>query len=68
MGWKPFVDEDEPQRSIHLDCLFDNLMFMVNKGFQWNEIAVLFKLIQELLEDCKGQCLNSTKNNLHAET
>ena len=51
LKWTPFDEDDEPQLSIRLDYLYDSLMHMVEKGFSWHAIAVLFNVSSQLLEE-----------------
>ena len=42
------------QRSIHLDFLYDNIMFAVSKGFSWDKVVTVFEFASELLIEIKG--------------
>lgn len=37
------------QKSIHLDYLYDNLLFAVEKGFPWDQICLVVKFAEDLL-------------------
>jgi len=54
LGWKSFKQNDLAQ-SICLDCIYDSLMFCVNKGFTWTEVLCVIKLVFEMLHaaECK---------------
>jgi len=49
LGWKSFTQSDLAQ-SICLDCIYDSVMFCVNKGFTWTEVSCVIKLVCEMLK------------------
>jgi len=49
LGWKSFTQDDLGQ-SICLDCIYDSVMFSVNKGFTWAEVSCVIKLVYEMLK------------------
>ena len=55
LNWPDFDEEEDQQRDIHLRFLYDNIMFMVGKGFAWNTIAVLFDVTQEFFREAVGK-------------
>ena len=55
LEWKKFDEEDDPQRALLLDYLYDNLMFTVEKGFPWNAVCRCHELANEMLEESKGE-------------
>ena len=54
LKWDLFDEDKDMQRSIHLDFLYDNLMFAVNKGFSWDKVVTVFDFGSELLSEIKG--------------
>ena len=54
LKWDSFDEDKDMQRSIHLDFLYDNLMFAVNKGFSWDKVVTVFDFGSELLSEIKG--------------
>ena len=44
------------QKSIHLDFLYDNMMFAVDKGFSWDKVVAVLEFSAELLQEIKGTC------------
>jgi len=54
LGWKSFTQNDLAQSSC-LDCIYDSVMFCVNKGFTWTEVVCVIKLVCEMLKaaECK---------------
>lgn len=53
LQWEAFDEEKDMQRSIHLDFLYDNIMFAVDKGFSWNKVVTIFEFTVELLQQIK---------------
>ena len=54
LKWDSFDEDKDMQRSIHLDFLYDYLMFAVNKGFSWDKVVTVFDFGSELLSEIKG--------------
>jgi len=54
LDWKSFTQSDLAQ-SICLDCIYDSVMFCVNKGFTWMEVSCIITLVCEMLHaaECK---------------
>jgi len=48
LGWKSFAHDDLVQ-SICMDCIYDAVMFCVNKGFTWTEIRCIINLVLEMM-------------------
>lgn len=55
----PVIDVDENmQKSIHLDYLYDILMFCVEKGFQWEHVCTTVQVSDQLLIESIGKILD----------
>ena len=68
LGWKTFAQNDLGQ-SICLDCIYDSVLFCVNKGFTWTEVSCVIKLVCEMLRaaECEymiGFFVNSVINSI----
>ena len=55
LNWPDFDAEEDQQRDIHLQFLYDALIGMVEKGFAWGNVAVLFDLTQEFFREAVGK-------------
>jgi hypothetical protein len=56
LGWREF-NETDLQQSIHLDCLYDNIIFCVDRGFSWPEICQIHNLVCEMLDGSRWRNL-----------
>jgi len=54
LGWTAFDEELDMRTAIHLDFLYDNLMFAVEKGFTWDEVCIVFQTSDQLLMESMG--------------
>ena len=55
LDWPQFDEEEEPQKAIHLDCVYDCLTFMSQRGLAWTHISKLLVLLQDLLAEFPGK-------------
>lgn len=55
LGWEHFSEDSNPRRGIHLDFLYDNLMFMAKSGFPWNEVCTCVDIANEMIEESRGE-------------
>ncbi len=55
LGWPPLSDEDDDRRSIHLDVLYDSLMFCAEKGFSWDHISPVLIIVDQMIQETKGE-------------
>lgn len=42
------------RQAIHLDFLYDNLMFAAEKGFPWNHVCMVVKFAENVLTNSLG--------------
>lgn len=55
LGWQPFDEEEDMQTSVYLEYLYDCFMFAVERGFTWDQVCIVFKHTDELLQQVKGK-------------
>ncbi|KAH3831731.1 uncharacterized protein C8orf74 homolog isoform X1 [Dreissena polymorpha] len=53
LRWSDFDEEQDMQKSIHLDFLFDTLMFVTEKGFKWDQVATVCNFADRLVQKMK---------------
>lgn len=46
--------ELDMRQAIHLDFLYDNLMFAAEKGFPWNHVCLVVKFAENVLTNSLG--------------
>jgi len=64
LGWKSFTQNDLAQ-SICLDCIYDSVLFCVNKGFAWPEVSCIIKLVCEMLHAVECEYMTAFLSNCH---
>ena len=64
LKWVPFDEDKEMRKAIHLDILYDNIMYGAEKGFTWDKITCLVNFADELVHQIKGKqfCICSEYN------
>ncbi|XP_069127314.1 uncharacterized protein C8orf74 homolog isoform X2 [Argopecten irradians] len=60
LGWKPFDAEMAMRDDIHLDFLYECLMFTVEKGFPWEQVCAAVDFSETLLQESIGKSLPET--------
>ena len=55
LDWPPFDEDKCMQQSIHLDFLYDSLMFVVEKGFCWEKAANVVLFADRILNQIKSK-------------
>ena len=55
LGWKVFDEEDDTQRSIELDYLYDHFMYTLQHGFPWTQICAISTITQYILQASLGK-------------
>ena len=55
LDWEQFDEEDDLQRAILLDYLYDSLMFTVDKGMAWPHVCHLFDMAKQLQDESIGK-------------
>merc|ERR1711894_13162 len=57
LRWEPFDEDDNLQRGILLDYLYDSLMFTVEKGMPWPHVCALLTLAKQVQDEGIGKSL-----------
>ncbi|XP_060083266.1 uncharacterized protein C8orf74 homolog [Ylistrum balloti] len=60
LGWQPFNAELAMRHDIHLDFLYECLMFAVEKGFSWDQVCAAVDFSEQLLQESIGKSLPDT--------
>ncbi|XP_033738398.1 uncharacterized protein C8orf74 homolog [Pecten maximus] len=60
LGWQPFNAELAMRQDIHLDFLYECLMFTVEKGFPWDQVCAAVDFSEQLLQESIGKSLPET--------
>jgi len=63
LDWKSFAQNDLAQ-SICLDCIYDAVMFGVNKGFTWTEVICIIKVVCEMLKAAQCEYMTALSCNM----
>ena len=59
-----FNEEDDLRSGILLDIHYDTLAYFVNNGFPWREVAQLWEVFQNLLNEVRGELLLSIRRSM----
>ena len=59
-----FNEEDDLRSGILLDIHYDTLAYFVNNGFPWREVAQLWEVFQNLLNEVQGELLLSIRRSM----
>ncbi|XP_052066147.1 uncharacterized protein C8orf74 homolog [Mytilus californianus] len=64
------VDDGEldMRQAIHLDFLYDNLMFAAEKGFSWDHVCLVAKFAENVLTNSLGKDLVAVLKYIQAES
>jgi len=55
LKWPEFDEDQDMQRSIHLDFLYDTLQHATEKGFTWDKVATCVNYADQLVGKIKGK-------------